>query len=101
MEALFFSKVLQKVPSHWDTMSYNSKVYETVTLSQYGSTRAEYNEIENLFRAEGISSYEVSRIDRVQHPFAYGAFELRKEQLQCRGASTTTVSMIIGESVTN
>jgi len=68
------SFVLSHLPEEWQQSSYKNCNYKIFSLSRYNS---EYQKVEAYF-------YEahVRRIERVQNPFQFGRYMLRREMLQ-------------------
>ncbi|GLV46379.1 hypothetical protein CBL_20721 [Carabus blaptoides fortunei] len=88
MSSDYLAEVLQFTPSTWTHTSYTSTNYVTVPLTEYSS---EYEGIVSALRATHTSLAEqISKIERVQHPFAYGRFVLRQEQLEKRTRTKRT-----------
>ncbi|GLV36314.1 hypothetical protein CBL_08808 [Carabus blaptoides fortunei] len=90
------SGVLQCVPSTWTPASYTSSNYVTVQLTKHSN---EYEGIVSALRATHTSLAEhISKIERVQHPFAYGRFMLHQEQLEKRTPASTRYFLQVKES---
>lgn len=91
MTANYLAEVLRVAPSTWTGTTYTSTNYATVQVEEYSD---EYADIVSDLRAANSSYSEgINKIERVQHPFAYGRFVLRKEQLEKRrGYSQEAVS---------
>lgn len=75
----YLAEVLQLAPSTWTRATYTSSNYVTENLYEYSE------EYKNIVRALPSNLAErIRKVERVQHPFAYGRFVLRKEQLENR-----------------
>lgn len=75
----YLAEVLQLAPSTWTRATYTASNYVTENLYEYSE------EYKNIVRALPSNLAEsIRRVERVQHPFAYGRFVLRKEQLENR-----------------
>ncbi|XP_066993410.1 uncharacterized protein [Anabrus simplex] len=89
--------VLRKAPKYWEDALYEDKRY---VMFEIHPGDEEYQEVIQLFQGEHISS-----VERVQHPYAYGRFMLRKEQYQMRHGScsseTTEFHPVFAQDVGN
>ena len=71
--------IVALVPQHWDRdETYVDKRYILVDIEQ---TSPEYSEAEQIF-SQTVTDRNVTQIQRVQHPFMYASYNVRKEQLQ-------------------
>lgn len=84
-------KVIQYTPNTWKrNVSYDSNVYQ---LFEVEENSLEYHEIADYFKRTTSENHSrIREIKRIQHPYAYGRFLLRKEQLNFRHGSVDTVS---------
>lgn len=76
-------KVAQVKPTTWDNIPLpHGKNYVLKKLNNYSD---EYEEVLIILQEKNIPRHGIQKIERVQHPFAYGSFLLRKKQLELRG----------------
>lgn len=66
--------VLSNVPNEWEDVQQYITSYMLFTLSKY---KGEYQKVQTYFYGERIKE-----IQRVQNPFQYGRYMLRREMLQ-------------------
>ncbi|XP_026480654.1 uncharacterized protein LOC113387540 [Ctenocephalides felis] len=64
-------------PKTWSDISYSGVRFKTITLAE---NCEEYLAISNKFH-----NRRITKIERIQHPFAYGRFILKKDQLKLEG----------------
>lgn len=78
----FVSSVLKMKPATWDsTTPPYGKNYSLVALED---SSTEYENVRRVLVTKDYKSTEIEKIERVQHPYAYGRFLLRKEQCELR-----------------
>ena len=56
-------------------------LYNLVPLS---NTHSEYVSVENLFMETALKHYIIHKIERLDNPFLYGCYQLKKEELKIR-----------------
>lgn len=78
--------VLSHVPDEWIDFNYTTS-YELVTLSEY---EREYRNIAAYFFGKRIS-----QIKRVQNPFQYGRYMLRKQMLKTNYEVSKHIFMLL------
>lgn len=83
------SIVLQNKPDTWDEYSYDNVRFARIPLE---ANSWEFRVVEEEFLQTCGRNYTVTEIDRVQHPFAYGRFKMRKEHLKMLYGSEPTVN---------
>lgn len=74
MDQSMLQFVLSNVPNEWEEVQQYTSCYILFTLSKY---KREYQKVETYFYGERIK-----QIQRVQNPFQYGRYMLRREMLQ-------------------
>lgn len=74
MSDTILSFVLSHLPEEWQHSSYKNCSYKIFSLSH---SNAEYEKVETYFYGA-----DLRRIERVQNPFQYGRYMLRREMLQ-------------------
>lgn len=79
--------VLSHVPDEWTDIPHYTTSYVLITLSKHDR---EYQTIEAHFYRNNIN-----QIQRVQNPFQYGRFMLRKEMLETNYEVSKHTFMII------
>ncbi|KAK7791970.1 hypothetical protein R5R35_010146 [Gryllus longicercus] len=83
-----FQAVTRFSPSSWEDCDYSNEIAHCFEI---GELDEEYSRVTARFFSDGCN---VSRVERVQNPYRYGQYLLRKLQLQVRyghAASETTV----------
>lgn len=83
------NSILQYKPHTWDDRHYTNVRYARVTLSKES---IEFKEIETEFLQEFGGNQTVLEIERIQHPFAYGRYQIRKQHLQKLHSTTPSVN---------
>ncbi|XP_063144814.1 protein mono-ADP-ribosyltransferase PARP14-like [Candoia aspera] len=68
-------KLLEHLPKHWEDMKGSH-----VKLVPLQPTTGEYKEIEKKFRI-GCPSHTIEKIERVQNPYLWQAYQVRKQQI--------------------
>ncbi|XP_060840639.1 uncharacterized protein LOC132921574 isoform X1 [Rhopalosiphum padi] len=68
--------VLKHLPNYWDAVPLYTNSNKLFTLS-YSRNSNEYQSVESMFYGANVS-----QIIRVQNPFTYGRFMLRREMVQ-------------------
>jgi hypothetical protein len=76
MEESLLSFVMRNVPDEWEDVPVYNKSYELFTVPP-GLYSREYQKVEQFFH--GI---KIGRIQRVQNPFQYGRYMLRREMVR-------------------
>lgn len=74
MSESMLSFVLSQLPEEWDYIPEYSKSFHLFPVSKY---KYEYQKVESYFYGA-----QINKIQRVQNPFQYGRYMLRREMLQ-------------------
>lgn len=72
------SAVQRFYPETWDDLDYSNKRYQLIKVDKCSS---EYRKLESQLNIFGI---RVQQIRRIQNPYLFGSYLLRKEQLKYR-----------------
>lgn len=56
----------------------------TFNFCKLSKRTQQYNEVCSLFKETMSSPYTITQIDRIDSPYLYGAYLLKKQQLRCR-----------------
>lgn len=71
--------ILQYKPNTWEPYNYDDVRFARIPLSREST---EFSEIQEEFLQKFGRNHTVAEIERIQHPFAYGSFQIRKAHLQ-------------------
>lgn len=74
MSESMLSYVMSQLPEEWDKIQVYSKSFHLFPVSKY---KPEYQILESYFRGA-----KIRKIQRVQNPFQYGRYMLRREMIQ-------------------
>ncbi|KAF2880894.1 hypothetical protein ILUMI_25270 [Ignelater luminosus] len=73
------NSILEYKPDTWDERDYDDVRFVRIPLQKRSG---EFREIEAEFLGKFGSDKAVLGIERIQHPFAYGRYQIRKRHLQ-------------------
>lgn len=83
--------VLRYTPSYWQRHSYQNTLYIKVDINKQTE---EYRTVDNIVH-NTFGNITIYKIERIQHPFAYGRFHIRKQQLTLINKREPTVNRVI------